>query len=253
MMKRAPLVLVAVAMLTAAAHATTPGTDIASNATYSDGWVNGDDGGTAATFNPWSLTNNNGGSLFAGYIIDNSTDGGSGDINTAGVSFGMYANPANAFANASRVFDTALLPGQTFSFDIAVNFTDGEKGFSLFAGGNQVFNFNVGGGPNARYSINQVDTGLTYSATSVFHLEFAQTAEGGGSYSVSRGSSSFTGQYAGSADSFNFYISSSSGGDENNLYFNNLVVTAIPEPSTVSLLAASAVFGACFYARRRRS
>lgn len=40
-------------------------------------------------------------------------------------------------------------------------------------------------------------------------------------------------------------------GANQDLLIDNLVVTAIPEPSTVSLLAVSAIFGGCFYARRR--
>ena len=42
-------------------------------------------------------------------------------------------------------------------------------------------------------------------------------------------------------------------GSNNNLLVDNLNLTAIPEPSTVSLLSTVAIFGGCFYARRRRA
>ena len=104
-------------LLASSAFAATPGTDNASN--YTGGWTTGSDGGTPATFGPWDLSgnNNNGTTIFAGYFIGDSTVG-SGNINTSGVSFGMYANPATAFADATRAFDAPLTAGQTFSIDI---------------------------------------------------------------------------------------------------------------------------------------
>jgi hypothetical protein len=236
---------------------TTPGSDNANDPAYAAPiWANGSDGGTAATFQPWNLTgnNNNGTTAFAGYFIGDST-AGSGDINTSGKSFGVFANPSAAFATADRSFDSALGVGQTFSLDIAVNFLNGNKGFNLYTGGTagqQIFNFNAGG--NA-YGINNEDTGLLYSATSVFHLAFTQDSLAGGSYSVSRSASTFTGSYTGDADAFRLYNSGTvDGGAANNLYANNLNVStaAVPEPATV-LLVGPAILGGIFFTRRRRS
>jgi hypothetical protein len=240
--------------MTVAAFAATPGSDNAGN--YGGGWTNGTNGGTG--FGAWDLTgnNSNGTTLFAGYFIGDST-AGSGNINNpAGESFGIFANPGNAFANADRGFDSALTAGQTFSLQLAVNFRNGNKGFNLYTGGTggtQVFNFNVGGD---LYSINGTDTGLTYDAASIFNLSFTQTTLAGGTYSVSRGSSTFTGSYSGDADSFRLYNSGTDNGDAaNNLYFNNLnIAAAVPEPGTIlSFLSGSALLGGLMFIRRRRA
>jgi hypothetical protein len=211
--------------------------------------LTGTNGGTVGTFNPWDLTNNNndGTTNFAGYFIGDST-AGSGDINSGGVSFGVYANPSTAFADAVRGFGSTLSVGQTFSLDIAVNFRNGNKGFSLFDGGTEIFNLNVGGDD---YTINGSSLSLAYSATAVFDLSFTQTTLTSGTYSVSIGSNDFTNSYTGLASGFKLYNSGTDDGSAaNNLYFNNLAI--VPEPSSLALLAGPALLGAWFFARRRR-
>ncbi|MEO6971267.1 MAG: hypothetical protein ABI217_10275, partial [Chthoniobacterales bacterium] len=212
------------------------GTDNASN--YGGTWTNGSNGGTAGTFNPWDLTNNNnGGSNFAGYFLGDSTLG-SGDINTGGLSFAVYANPSTAFADAIRDFGSALSVGQTFSIDIAVNFRNGNKGLSLFDGGTEIFNLNVGGND---YQINGTSIGAAYSSTAVFSLALTQTSLTTGTYSVFYSGTSlfYTGGYTGLASGFKLYNSGTDTGDNaNNLYFNNLAI--VPEPSSLTLIAGPA-------------
>ena len=119
MIKKLALTLMSVALV-ATVNATTPGTDNAADAAYATAWTNGTDGGTAATFNPWDLTNNNnnGTTLFAGYFIGDST-AGSGNINTSGKSFAIFANPATAFADAAaREFDAAAFADVPPSADL---------------------------------------------------------------------------------------------------------------------------------------
>jgi len=255
MIKKLALGIVSLGLMATAAFAATPGTDNAGN--YGSGWTNGTNGGTG--FGAWDLTNNNndGTTTFAGYFIGDST-AGSGNINNPpNDSFGVYANPTNAFADADRSFDSALTAGQTFSLDLAVNFRNGNKGFNLYTGGTggtQLFNFNVGGD---LYSINGTDTGLAYDSMSVFNLSFTQTTLAGGTYSVTRGSSTFTGTYTGDADSFKLYNSGTNGdgdGAADNLYFNNLSISAVPEPGTIiSFLSGSSLLGAMMFIRRRRA
>jgi hypothetical protein len=260
-MKKAFLPLILFTFTAGVALATTPGSDRADNPPYADGWTTGDDGGTITTFTSWDLSdNNNGPGNFAGYFIGNSTAGGA-DINTNGVSFGIYANPGTAFATAVREFGTSLAAGDTFSFDLAVNFRNGNKGFDLRDGnGNTIFNLNVGGD---RYTVNTPGGaasrdlfGNEYSSNTIFSIQLTQTDLTSGTWTVTRSgglSGTESGTYSGVGASFKFYVTGTDNGDAaNNLYFNNLEVTAIPEPSTVSLLAVCAIFGGCFYARRQR-
>ncbi len=236
-----------VSLATTGAFAAPVGTDNAADPAYSDGWITGDNGGTPGTFLPWNLVNNNGGGNFAGYFIGSST-AGSGNIDTGGVSFGVYANPGTAFADAIRDFGSTLSVGQTFTLDIAVNFRNGNKGFSLFDGATEIFNLNIGGDD---YQINGSSIGAAYSPTAIFNLSFTQTTLGGGIYSVLYNSNTYSSGYTGSASGFKLYNSgTNSGANENNLYFNNLAI--VPEPSSFTLLAGPAILGAWFFVRRRR-
>jgi hypothetical protein len=248
MIRKLAVGIVSLGLMTVGALAATNGSDNASN--YGGGWTNGSNGGTG--FAPWAFTNNDGGGSapFAGYFLGDST-AGSGDINTSGVSFGIYANPNGAFADADRNFDSALSVGQTFSLQLAVNFRNGDKGFNLYdTGASEVFNFDVGGN---MYKINGTDTGLAYDSASVFNLSFTQTSLAGGTFSVSRGVDVFTGAYTGDAMGFRLYNSNTDSGDAaNNLYANNLSI--VPEPATLSfLLTGSSLLGAFVFIRRRRA
>jgi hypothetical protein len=135
-----------------------------------------------------------------------------------------------------------------------VNFRNGNKGFDLRdANGNTIFNLNIGGDT---YTVNGTSIfNNEYSSNTVFSIQLTQTEATSGTWTVTRSgglSGTVSGTYAGVGSSFKFYVTGTENGDANNLYFNNLAVTAIPEPSTISLLGASAIFAAGCYARRRR-
>ena len=93
------------------ANAASLASDDASN--YNDAvgspnpWVTGSNGGSG--FGAWDLSNNNNDSNthFAGYFLGDST-AGTGDINTGGQSFAIYANPNGAFATAVRTHSWAI-------------------------------------------------------------------------------------------------------------------------------------------------
>lgn len=235
-------------------------TDNASN--YGGSWINGSNGGSG--FLAWSLSNNdNGATLFAGNFLGDST-AGAGNINTGGVSFGLYANPATAFVNADRAFTLALTTGNVFTFQLALNFDNGNKGFNLFAGSQgQVFNFNVGGGASVSASSGATlnpgsGTGYNYGGNdAVINVTLGVTSSTQFSYNISRTSESgfqgtlFSGTVTGLTDAlsgFRFYVSGTAAGiDQNNLYVNSLSV--VPEPSTIALLG----LGLAAFALRRKT
>jgi hypothetical protein len=106
--------------------------------------------------------------------------------------------------------------------------------------------------------VNDVESGGgslgDYSANTVFSIQLRQTELTSGTWTVTRTggvTAVLNGTYLGTGREIQLYAGQTAGGAQSNLYFNNLAVTAIPEPSTVSLLAAAVIFGGCFYARRR--
>ncbi len=245
------LALLAAASLPAIAFASNNGSDNAGNYTLT-GWTDGSNGGTG--FEAWRFSNNAGG----GFFIGDST-AGSGNINTGNQSFGIFANPGTAFANADRTFAGGTLSvGQTFSLQLAVNFRNGNKGFNLFAGGSSAFNFNIA--DPAGYQVNTASgsttLALSFQSNSVFTLSFTQTNATTMAVSIIRTSSAGTeNAYSANlavsnADSFRIYNSGTGDGSAaNNIYANNLAI--IPEPSTVALLGVGCLAGVAALHRRR--
>lgn len=211
----------------------------------------------------WSLNNNNGvNGAAAGNFLGDSTSG-AGDINTVGQSFGLFANAdGGAFSTAIRSFSSALTTGDIFSFEMALNFDNGNKGFNLRSAGDSVFNFNVGSGGNvssANATLNPgAGSGYDYGGNdAVLSLSFNMNSSNSFLYEVSRTSSLgsqgtlFSGEVTGvtgSIDNFEFYNAGTDVGDQNNLYFNNLNV--IPEPGMAMLFLCG--FGLIAFLRRRK-
>jgi hypothetical protein len=255
------LTIVALACVTAAS-AGPIASDVASN--YGGSWTNNSTGGTG--FTTWSLSNNDGGLTpnFAGSFIGDSTTG-AGNINTGGVSFGLYANPSSAFVDASRAFALALTTGDVFTFQLAPNFDNGNKGFNLFAGlQGEVFNFNIGTGGSVSSSAATLNpgSGLGYNYggnDAVLNVTVSVTSSTQFSYDISRTSSLgnqgtlFSGTVSGLTNAltgFKLYVSGTDNGSaQNNLYFNNLVV--VPEPSVAALVFAG--LGALGFLRRKKA
>ena len=260
--------LIAPLFCTGSLFAQTPSDD-ASNYTS---WTDGSNEGTG--FAAWSLNENSDDTvtpeLFAGHFLGDST-AGAGDLNTGGAggqSFGMFANPGGAFSTATRSFSSPLAVNDQFSFQMGVNFDNGNKGFNLRTAGDSIFNFNVGGGgsvssPKTGTTLNPgMGAGYNFGGKALIDVVLQVISSGSITYKISRSSEQgfqgnlFTGTVTGitlaSIDNFEFYISDTdAGGDPaNNLYFNNLSVSAVPEPGTYALLFGCTAF--LWVALRRR-
>lgn len=230
-----------------------PAADDASNYA-SPAWPDGSNQGSG--FGNWDLTDNNndGSTDFAGYFIGDST-AGTGDINTSGQSFGMYANPGSASATAVRGFSSPLNVGEVFSIQLGVNFRNGNKGIDINDSSlNRLFNFNVG---SDDYQVNEDTLNLIYAADSIFTLNFEQKAGTTVGVLVQRTSTASGTEIAFSSDidfgaamdNFKLYVSGTGGGDsENNLYANNLSI--IPEPDIAMLFLGG--LGIIYMIRRRK-
>jgi len=238
------LSLIPLFLASASASIALNASDNASN--YGGGWTDGSNGGIG--FLNWSLNNNDGTGGAAGVFIGDST-AGAGDINSSGNSFGMFANTdGGASSTAIRSFSTALTTGDQFSFQMALNFDNGNKGFNLRRAGDSIFGFNVGSGggvsSNNATITPGIGAGYDYGGgDALLDAVIQVTAPTSLNYQISRTSSSgfqgvlFSGTVTGilgAIDNFEFYVTGTDNGDpQNNLYFNNLAV--VPEPSAYGL------------------
>lgn len=261
------------ALSTGHSPGTTNGSDNAADAVYTGGvWVSGTGGGSP-TFGPWTLSTSNttgDGGAASGFFIGDSTGpvssgngAGTGDINTSGVAFGMYAHKGNpgdtgsVSADATRQLDSALAVNQTLSLQVGVNFRNGDKGIDIYSGGtNNIFNLNIGGDT---YAVNNATTGNgdlfgdAYDSQTIFTLSLMQTSVGGGTWTIVRSgglSGTATGTYTGDPTGLHIYNSNTDANSQNanNLYFNNFSV--VPEPASYAMAISG--FGILVIYRRLR-
>jgi hypothetical protein len=233
-------------------HAATIFTDNAGNYTTESPWNTGSNGGSG--FGAWTITSSNGTEGFAGAFIGDPTSAGITGMNAT--SFGLYANPATsgAFVNAERGFTNPLGVGDSFSFQWGINWDSngGNKGFSLYSGGvSGTELINVNNGSDEVITINGANVGFGYgnatmtwaiTRTSSTNLQVDATNRAGGA--------AYSGNFtvSGNPDSFKFYASGMDSGNNRQPYFNDLTLTVVPEPSSLSLLALS---GLALLRRRR--
>jgi hypothetical protein len=202
-------------------------------------WKSGENGGEG--FLGWNLVSNGGTPDTCGFTIGDSRSLGSGisGINTPnGKAFGLMARGKDASAEAYRTLANALQPGQSVTFDLAVNFRSGAKGVDLRTAGDErrIFNFNVGAD---NYVIHESASGNgsvgdAYDANTIFKVTFSQTSPAGGDWKIERlgGISSVTsGTYEGQAGGLKFYVIGTDDSPENDLWINNLVVSGMTAPT----------------------
>jgi hypothetical protein len=221
---------------------------------YGSGWTNGANGGFG--FGAWNFTINQGTGASGTFIGDPAGAGISGMPTN---SFGLYANAqgSGATVTAARALSSALAVGETFSLQWGINFDgdngiNGNKGFNLFIGTNNVVNVNNGG--NADIQFNSINTGMGYGTTAMTWtfvytnattlVVSANDRDGSGTFSTNL-------TVGGGIDSLSFYATELGAGDQRQPYYNDLAVV-VPEPSTYALLALSAL-GLAGYAARRRA
>lgn len=248
------------------------------NAGNYSAWPQSANNGTG--FGSWSFNNTTPNGGFSGQFLGTSYTANGGGINSGtGNAFGFYANQgASAEAQAIAPFSAgALTANQTFSVqmqDHSITDNGGQEGFSLRdSSGNNIFQFYFNGGASDYY-VNiwtsiatgvQIDTGVGYSSGPLT-LSFTQESGDAWSFSITEGStaagtlsSTSTGDslWNNTISQVDLYSlnggSARTAGDNDNLYFNNLQITAaaVPEPTVMALYGVSGLV-ALFAFRRRQ-
>jgi hypothetical protein len=193
-------------------------------------WTNGANLGSG--FGPWQIDVNSGTNGFAGVFIGDPTSASITGLSAP--AFGMYANPGPSGAGASvnRAFSAPLNVGDTFSFKWGVNWDSdvGNKGFSIFAGTNEVVNVNQAGFPGD-ITFNGTNTTLQFGTdpmrwsialTASNNLLVTSTPRSGGTNIVF----STNIPVASAPTSFRWYVSAMGQGDQRQPYFDNLQIVS---------------------------
>lgn len=212
----------------------------------------------SATGNPsadgWSVSLDSGdGTKNGEFNGDSATNGGGSAAGAGSAAWALYANDGN---NASATFTLAggaLSVGQIASLDFDNGWIDTPSvvGVRFLNSGVEVLGFTFTGG-QANYNLSDgttTDTGIGFTADG---LNLALTLTSLGNYSLNVSGNVFTGTLNNGQTSFDqvrVVNESAGGGVERNVFFNNLSVTQVPEPSSSALLALG---GLALVIRRRR-
>jgi len=257
----------------AVVDAAAPASDQASNSPYEPGntWVNAQNGGSG--FGGWVLTSGTSSGFFIGSSAGNGAMPPSGNIDTSGESWGMFASNGDT-ASAVRPFTgpsggKQLAVGQSISLamDNGVVQTGGMVGFALNDGlGNPRFEFYYLGGDSVdSYKINingtQFNLNLPFTANGFSNITFTLGASNAWSLSITENgvagtmtysSASFASLASSNMAQINLFDVNAGSAANNFAYFNSLVINAVPEPSVMSLLAGSVILSGWLLIRRHR-
>jgi len=217
-------------------------TDDASQAPYADGWQVGDNGGSG--YQPWSPIGRENGSGFGGGFL--STSNGNVNIGTGGnnAAWGVFGN-STGVGVAVRPFSTPLQIGWALSVDMDNQSVDngGTVGFSLrnAAGNNLAEYFFVGGQTNYTVNASNVSGSTPAFTAGGERLSFMLTSANSFSLSIDQLSNgvgvdnTVTANLLSNADQTitNVRLFNANGGPD--VFFNNLIITAVPEASSLAL------------------
>lgn len=209
------------------------------NAGNYSSWSSGNNQGTG--FGAWSFANSTPSGGYSGEYLAHG-NGGSAVSSGNGNAWALYSNssPGNdAQANAIRSFNEGnLTAGQTLGIQMNNGSVGGSVGFSLRdSSHNNIFEFYFNGGAND-YTINVSGTAVTTTVpftASALNLAFTQGSGDSWSFSINgvTYSSSSTGDNLSANDISEIRLFSY--GNNNDIFFNNLAITAVPEPIKLAL------------------
>lgn len=157
--------------------------DSAQDPAYTGAWSDGANGGSG--FGPWVLVSSNSAGFFCGTSAANGDGdpGLTGDIDTAGRAWGLYANltPSMGTALATRPFSSALESGQRFAIDFDNGYVQsssspsGTVGFALLnSAGEEKVRFQFVGGESSFQVVDNSgvhDIGLPFTSQGL-HIVF---------------------------------------------------------------------------------
>lgn len=226
-------------------------------------------------FGSWTFTDNNASPPYAGTYLDLASYGNSDGALSGGSAWGLYANggDGSGYVDMSRSFlagpsGSANLYNQTFSMllgsagignagsSVGVNIgTAFSVGYVGGGGDNMVLSVDGGAANPVPVTYSQLNAGLdiSLSVTGALgsltegYLLTLSPAAGGAPYYAT----------GGTFDSLDYNTSSVTVSDVNtsgNQYANNLSITpetAVPEPSTLALLAMNGAAAVAYFRRRK--
>jgi len=243
-------VLAVSAMLVASAKAQS--TDNAGNygTISSSTFTNGSNEGTG--YNPWQFSNTGTTSENGEILADSTLNAGGGHlgINSGNsAAWGLYANNSQT-ASAVRPFSSALQIGQTVSIDFENGYiqTGGTVGLGLqdagstnrieffFVGGNSSYTLQTATGANTGIGFTNTGLQVSFTLASADTMNVSVTGLNGNSASYSTNGIALEGTPGSAIDQIRLFNFNAGSGTAYNDFYNNLTISAVPEPSSLALV-----------------
>jgi hypothetical protein len=266
-----PLAVAVLLASTQSARALVIAADDASQSPYNDGWQNGDNGGSG--YQAWTSIGNqsfptgSGGGFIS--TTTNATDATQSQIGSSSKSWGMFGN-GGGVGQAFRPFasTSTLQTGWVFSLDMDNGFIDtgSTVGFGLqnsssqnlaeffFVGGESSYKVNRSGGSVAS-GVGFTNQGLhlTFQLTSAnsFAMTIDQLTDGLGT-NVTTVTGDLISQTGGqSVSQLRLFNANAGFGGDHDAFFNNMVISAVPEASALAFGSAACCVAGLGYGIRK--